>query len=79
MSVPIVIYADFEAIAEEIQGCQPNNTQSYTDKYQNHTGCSYGYNVVSCYDDQYTKPVQIYRGEKPIKKLMEEMLKEVQI
>jgi len=34
--------------------------------------------VVCCYDDQYTKPVQIYRGEKPIKKFMEEMPKEVQ-
>lgn len=29
-------------------------------------------------DDTYTKPVQIYRGEKPIKKLMQEMVKEVQ-
>ena len=27
MSVPFVIYADFEAITEKIQGCQPNNTQ----------------------------------------------------
>ena len=27
MSVPFVIYADFEAITENIQGCQPNNTQ----------------------------------------------------
>ena len=41
MSVPFVIYADFEAITEKIQGCQPNNTQSYIDKYQKYTGCSY--------------------------------------
>ena len=34
--------------------------------------------VVCCYDGQYTKPVQIYRSEKPIKKFVEEMLKEVQ-
>ena len=34
--------------------------------------------VVCCYDDHYTKPAQIYRGEKPIKKFMEEMLKEAQ-
>ena len=75
MPVLFVIYADFDAITEKIQGCEPNNTQSYTDKYQKHTGCSYGYKVVCCYDDQYVKPVQIYRGEKPIKTFMEEMLK----
>ena len=30
------------------------------------------------HDDHYTKPAQIYRGEKPIKKFVEEMLKEAQ-
>ena len=69
MPVPFVIYADFEAITKKIQGCQPNNTQSYTESYQKHNGCSYGYKVVCCYDDKYTKPVQIYRGQKRIKKL----------
>ena len=78
MPVPFVIYADFEAITGKIQGCQPNNTQSYTESYQKHTGFSYGYKIVCCYDDTYTKPVQIYRGEKPIKTFMQEMLKEVQ-
>ena len=41
-------------------------------------GCSYGYKVVCCYDDKYTKPVKIYRGEEPIKTFMDEMLNEVQ-
>ena len=30
LPVPFVIYADFEAITEKIQGCQPNNEKSYT-------------------------------------------------
>ena len=68
MQVPFVIYADFEAITEKIQGCN---------KCQKHTSCSFGYKVVCCYDNKYTKPVQMYRGEKPIRKFMEEMLKEV--
>lgn len=59
MPVPFVIYADFEAITEKIPGYRPSNTQSYTESYQKHTGCSYGYKVVCCYDDQYTKPAQI--------------------
>ena len=78
MPAPFVIYADFEAVTEKIQGWEPNNNKSYTNKYQKHTSCSYGYKVVCCYDDKYTKPVKIYRGEEPVKKFMEEMLKEVQ-
>ena len=61
MPAPFVIYADFEAITEKIQGCEPNKNKSYTDKYKKHTNCSYGYEVVCCYDDKYTKPVKIYR------------------
>ena len=75
--VPFVIYADFEAITEKIHGCQPNNDKSYTEAYQKHTDCGYGYKVVCCYDDKYTKPVQIYRGEKAVYKFMEKMLEEV--
>ena len=76
-AVPFVIYADFEAITEKISGCKPNNDKSYTEAYQKHTDCSYGYKVVCCYDDKYTKPVQIYRGEKAVYKFMEAMLEEV--
>ena len=75
--VPFVIYADFESIIEKISGCKPNNDKSYTEAYQKHTDCGYGYKVVCCYDDKYTKPVQIYRGEKAVYKFMEKMLEEV--
>lgn len=78
MPVPFVIYADFEAITEKVSGCQPNGSKSYTDKYQKHTGCRYGYKVVCCYDDTYSKPVQIYRREDLIKKIMQEMLAETE-
>ena len=77
MAVPFVIYADFEAITEKIHGCQPNNDKSYTEAYQKHTDCEYGYKVVCCYDDKYTKPIRIYRGEKSVYKFMEAMLEEV--
>ena len=76
-AVPFVIYADFEAITEKIQGCQPNNDKSYTEAYQKHTDCGYGYKVVCCYDDKYTNPINIYRGEKAVYKFMEKMLEEV--
>ena len=41
------------------------------------TACSYGYKLACCYDDQYSKPVKIYRGEEPVNKFMHEMLNEV--
>ena len=77
LQVPFVIYADFEAITEPIHGCQPSNQKSFTEAYQKHTDCGYGYKVVCCYDDKYTKPIQCYRGEKAVYKFMESMLNEV--
>ena len=70
-------YADFEAITEKISGCQPNNNKSYTEAYQKHTDCRYGYKLVCCYDDKYSKPTKTYRGEKAVYKFMEAMLDEV--
>ena len=77
LPVPFVIYADFEAITEKLYGCQPDDDKSYTEAYQKHTDCAYGYKVVCCYDDKYSKPVTIYRGEKAVYKFMEAMLEEV--
>ena len=77
LPVPFVIYADFEAIIEKIHGCQRHDDKSYTEAYQKHTDCGYGYKVVCCYDDKYTKPEQIYRGEKAVYRFMEAMLEEV--
>ena len=77
LPVPFVIYADFEAITEKIHGCQRHDDKSYTEAYQKHTDCGYGYKVVCCYDDKYTKPIQIYRGEKAVYKFIEAMLDEI--
>ena len=83
LPVPFVIYADFEAITEKIDSCQPNDNKSYTEAYQNHRDCGYGYKVVCCYDDKFTKEAVIYRGdgkgsEGAVYKFLEAMLKEVQ-
>ena len=71
LEVPFVIYTDFEAINEKVHGCQANNAKSYTESYQKHINCGYGHKVVCCYDDKYSKPVQIYRGENAVLKFME--------
>ena len=77
LPVPFVIYADFEALTEKVSGCKPNTEKSFTQAYQKHTDCGYGYKVVCCYDDKYTKPIKIYRKPKAVYKFMEAMLKEI--
>ena len=72
-----MIYADFEAITGKVSGCKPNNSDSYTEAYEKHTDSSYAYKVVCCYNDEYTKPVQSFRGENPDFKFLEKMLFEV--
>ena len=84
LPVPFVMYADFEAITKTIQGCKQSeqmenekNRRSYTEAHQTHEDCGYGYKVVCCYDDKYSKYTCIYRGENAVYKFMEKMLEEV--
>ena len=78
LPVPFVIYADFESITEKISGCQPSDGKSYTEKYQRHTACSFGYKVVCHYDTKFSKDVVIYRGDDAITKFMKSMFEEVE-
>ena len=84
LPVPFVIYADFEAITKKVQGCEQSeemknkkNMRSYTEAYQTHEDCGYGYKVVCCCDDKYSKYTCIYRGENAVYKFMENILEEV--
>ena len=85
LPVPFVIYADFEAITKKVQGCKQSeemekvkDRRSYTEAYQAHKDCGYGYKVICCYDDKYSKYTCIYRDENAVYKFMEKMLKEVE-
>jgi len=75
--VPFVIYADFEAITEKIDTCQPPNACSFTQTYQSHRACGFGHKVVCHYGQSYSKPVEIYRGEDAVKRFIQEMFEEV--
>ena len=74
---PFVIYADFEAITEKIQSCQKSKDKSYTEAYQLHTDCGYGYKLVCYYNDEFSKPVQVFRGENAAFNFMEKCLKKL--
>ena len=83
LPVPFIIYADFEAITKKVQGCEQSeemkkNKRSYTEAYQTHEDCGGAYKVVCCYDDKYSKPIQTYRVENAVSKLMERMFEEVE-
>ena len=63
---------------KKVQGCRPNDNKSCTKAYQTHEDCGYGYKVVCCYDDKYSKPVKVYWGKNAVYRFLEEMLKEVE-
>ena len=67
LPVPFVIYADFEALTRKIDSCSPRGDKSYTQAYQKHEACGFGYKVVCHYDQKYSKPAVIYRGKDPVR------------
>ena len=85
LQVPFVIYADCEALTRKVQGCKQSeemekdkDRRSYMEAYQTHEDCGYGYKVICCYDDKYSKYTCIYRGENAVYKFMGKMLEEVE-
>ena len=61
-----------------IGNIQNKKYKKYTEAYQTHEDCGYGYKVICCYDDKYSKYTYIYRGENAVYKFMEKMLEEVE-
>ena len=52
---PFMIYADLESILVPEDNGKQNPNESYTNKYQKHVACSYGYKLV-CVDDKFSTP-----------------------
>ena len=77
LPVPFVVYADFEAITEKIDSCSPPQHKSYTQSYQKHKPSGFGYKVVCHYDQKYSKPAVIYRGENVIEKFIQHLFRKV--
>ena len=64
-------------IQKKISSCQPSDEKSYTEKYQKHTACGFGYKVVCHYDQKHSRDLVIYRGEDCIQKFIKCMFDEV--
>ena len=76
LAAPFKIYLDFECNLEKIYTNEKGNDTLYTKKYQDHIACSFAYKVV-CVDDNFNKPVVLYRGENAVCKFMKQFLKSV--
>jgi len=50
---------------------------SFTDPYEEHQACGYGYKLVCHQDPSYSKSVQYYHGEDVTKKFIENIFREV--
>ena len=69
------IMTDFESIlAPEDKGKQ-NPEESYTNKYQKHIACRYGYKLV-CVDDKLTKPSKVYLSKDAVYNFINSMIAE---
>ena len=54
MNLPFIVYADFQSILVPINNGKQNPEESYTNKYQKHIVCSYGYKLLYV-DDKFNK------------------------
>ena len=73
MKSPFMTYADFESILVPEDNGNPN--ESYTNKYQKHVACSYGYKLV-CVDDKFSKPFKLYLVEDAVYNFISSIIEE---
>ena len=52
-----MIYADFESIFVPENNGKQNPNESYTNKYQKHVACNYGYKLL-CLDDKFSNSLK---------------------
>ena len=69
---PSMIY---ESIPVPEDNGKQNPNESYTNKYQKHVACSYGYKLV-CLDDKFSKSFKSYLGEDTIYNFISSIVKE---
>ena len=69
--VAFKIYADFECNLKAAKSYE----DSYSEKYQDHVPYSFAYKLV-CVDDEFTKPIVVFRAGNVVYEFIKEILKE---
>ena len=75
---PVMIYVDFESILVPEDNGKQNPNESYTNEYQKHVTCSYGYKLV-CVDHKFSKPFKSYLGKDAFYNFISSMIEKVNI
>ena len=75
VKLSFMIYADFESILVPENNGKQNPKESYTNKFQKHVACSYGYKLV-CVDDKFSKPFKSYLGKDSVYNVINSIIKE---
>ena len=57
-----IIYVNFESVLVPKDNGKQIPKESYTNKYQKHIVCSYGYKLL-CVDDKFSNPFKTYLGK----------------
>ena len=70
-----MIYADFESILVSEKNVKQNPKECYTNKYQKHFACSYGYKLV-CVDDKFSRPFKAYLDKDAAYSFINNMIEE---
>jgi len=65
-------------LTNKIDTCHQNNNKSFTNPYEEHQACGYGYKVVCHGDRSYSKPVKIYRRRNVAKNFIENIDREAE-
>ena len=71
--VSFKIYADFKCNLKNFESYEG----TYSKKYQDHVPCSFAYKLI-CVDDEFTKPIAVFRGENATYKFIKAIFKEYQ-
>ena len=67
-------FADFEIILVPQDNGKPNPEETYTNKYQKHIACSYGYKLYVY--DEFSKLFKTYLGEDAVYNFINSMIEE---
>ena len=70
-----MIYTDFQNILIIKGNGKQNPEESYTNKYQKHIACSYGYKLV-CNEDKFSKPFKTHLGKEAVYNFVYNMIEE---
>ena len=71
----IMIFAYFQSNLVPEDNGKKNPNESFTNRYQNHFACSYGYKLV-CVDDKFSKPFKSYLGRNTVYNSISSMIEE---